>query len=109
MIPCRETGTSSIDLLQLGKIPPEDGDNPVFRNVDLNKKTGQWIMSKNFRNNTGRLLQGLLGNKYYEVFGTASGTRVPAPLTFSGRSTHSCELKGKVEVAKVHIFVQSDI
>jgi hypothetical protein len=30
-------------------------------------------------------------------------------LTFSGRSTHICTLKGKVEVAKVHIFVQSGI
>jgi hypothetical protein len=29
--------------------------------------------------------------------------------TFSGRSTHICALKGKVEVTKVHIFVQSSI
>jgi hypothetical protein len=26
-------------------------------------------------------------------------------LTFSGRSTHICALKSKVEVAKVHTFV----
>jgi hypothetical protein len=30
-------------------------------------------------------------------------------LTFSDRSTHICALKDKVEVAKVHIFVQSSI
>jgi hypothetical protein len=30
-------------------------------------------------------------------------------LTFSTRSTHICALKGKVEVAEVHIFVQSGI
>jgi hypothetical protein len=30
-------------------------------------------------------------------------------LTFSGRSTHFCALKGKVEVTKVHKFVQSGI
>jgi hypothetical protein len=30
-------------------------------------------------------------------------------LNFSGRSTHIRALKSKVEVAKVHIFVQSGI
>jgi hypothetical protein len=30
-------------------------------------------------------------------------------LTFSGRSTRICALKGKVEMFKVHIFVQSGI
>jgi hypothetical protein len=30
-------------------------------------------------------------------------------LTISGRSTHICALEGKVEVAKVHIFMQSGI
>jgi hypothetical protein len=30
-------------------------------------------------------------------------------LTFSGQSTHICALKRKVEVAKVHIFVQLGI
>jgi hypothetical protein len=30
-------------------------------------------------------------------------------LTFSDWSTHICAVKGKVEVAKVHIFVQSGI
>jgi hypothetical protein len=31
--------------------------------------------------------------------------RFQSALTFSGRSTHICALKGKVEVAKVHKFV----
>jgi hypothetical protein len=30
---------------------------------------------------------------------------LPAKLTFSGRNTHICALRGKVEVTKVHIFV----
>jgi hypothetical protein len=30
-------------------------------------------------------------------------------LTFSGRSTHICALQGKVEVAKVHMSVQTGI
>jgi hypothetical protein len=36
-------------------------------------------------------------------------TKVHEIKTFRGRSTRICALKGKVEVAKVHIFMQSDI
>jgi hypothetical protein len=34
---------------------------------------------------------------------------IPFILTFRSQSTHICALKGKVEVAKVHLFVQSGI
>jgi hypothetical protein len=36
-------------------------------------------------------------------------TLIDDSLTFSGRSTRICALKGKVEVTKVHIFVQLGI
>jgi hypothetical protein len=44
---CPNVGTSSIDWAQLSTLLPEDGDGIQSpKHCVLNKKTGQWILSK---------------------------------------------------------------